>query len=73
MVIRYATLAALAAVSIWALITVGASHGQWLLAGTDEAQGQGDTALWLLAAIAATAMGIKKAYFIWLAPPHRNA
>ena len=68
MVIRYATLAALAAVSIWALITVGASHGQWLLAGTDEAQGQGDTALWLLAAIAAL-MTFSLARFLVLGRP----
>ena len=36
MVIRYATLAALGAASIWAVITIGASEGQWLLADTGD-------------------------------------
>ena len=52
MVIRYATLAALGAASIWAVITIGASEGQWLLADTGLARGEGNIAYWLLAAIA---------------------
>lgn len=68
MVIRYATLAALAAVSIWALITVGASEGQLLLAGTDEAEGQRNSAFWLLAAIAAL-MTFSLARFLVLGRP----
>jgi len=52
MVIRYATLMALAAASIWALITVGASNGQWLLADAGEAGSGRGGAFWLLAAIA---------------------
>jgi hypothetical protein len=53
MVIRYAILAALAAISIWAVITVGASSGGWLVASTGQDGSQRDLALWLLAAIAA--------------------
>jgi hypothetical protein len=68
MVIRYATLAALGAVSIWAVITVGASEGQWLLAGTDEAEGQGNSAFWLLAAIAVL-MTCSLARFLFLGRP----
>jgi hypothetical protein len=52
MVIRYTILAALGAASIWALITVGASHGGWLLAGTGEAGSEPDFGFWLLAVVA---------------------
>ena len=52
MVIRYTALAALGAASIWALITVGASNGQWLLADAGQAGSGRGIAFWLLAAIA---------------------
>jgi hypothetical protein len=52
MVIRYVTLAALGAASIWALVTVGASNSEWLLADTGHAGSERDIVLWLLAAIA---------------------
>ncbi len=68
MVIRYATLAALGAVSIWAVITVGASEGQWLLAVSDEAEGRGNSAFWLLAAVAAL-MTFSLARFLVLGRP----
>ncbi len=53
MVIRYATLAAIAAASIWALLTVGASNGQSLLADTGQAGSEREIILLLLGAIAA--------------------
>lgn len=53
MVIRYAALAALGAASIWALIAVGASDGQWLLADAQELGGEQGIFLVLLAVIAA--------------------
>ena len=52
MVIRYVTLAALGAASIWALITVGASNGERLLADTGHTGSERDIALWLMGAIA---------------------
>lgn len=53
MVIRYATLAALGAASIWALVTVGASNGQWLLADAQAVGGEQGIFLAALAVIAA--------------------
>jgi hypothetical protein len=53
MVIRYATLAALAAASIWVLVTMGASNGQSLLADTGQAGNEREIVLVLLGAIAA--------------------
>jgi len=52
MVIRYVTLAVFGAGSIWALITVGASNSQWLLADTGHTGLERGIAFWLLAAIA---------------------
>ncbi len=52
MVIRYVTLAVFGAASIWALITVGASNSQWILADTGHTGSERDITLWLLAAIA---------------------
>ena len=52
MVIRYVTLALLGAASIWALITVGASNSETILADTGHAGSERDIVLWLLAAIA---------------------
>lgn len=53
MAIRYVTLAALGAASIWALLTAGASNREWLLADSGYAGSERDIAFWLLAAIAA--------------------
>jgi hypothetical protein len=53
MVIRYAALAALGAASIWALLTVGASNGQWLVADAEQVGGEQGLFLALLAVIAA--------------------
>jgi hypothetical protein len=53
MVIRYAALAALGAASIWALLTVGASNGQWLLADAEQVGGEQGLFFLLLAVIAA--------------------
>jgi hypothetical protein len=53
MVVRYATLAALAAAAIWALVTVGASNSELLLADTGQAGNQREVILVLLGAIAA--------------------
>ena len=53
MVIRYATLAALAAASIWVLVTVGASNGQSLLTDTGQAGNEREIVLVLLGAVAA--------------------
>jgi hypothetical protein len=53
MVMRYAALAALGAASIWALLTVGASNGQWVLADAQEVGGEHGIFLVLLAVIAA--------------------
>jgi hypothetical protein len=53
MVIRYAALAALGAASIWALLTVGASNGQWLVADAEQVGGEQGLFLLLLAVIAA--------------------
>jgi hypothetical protein len=53
MVIRYAALAALGAASIWALLTVGASNGQWLMADAEQVGGEHGLFLLLLAIIAA--------------------
>jgi hypothetical protein len=53
MVIRYAALAALGAASIWALLTVGASNGQWLLADAEQVGGEQGIFFLLLAVIAA--------------------
>lgn len=52
MVIRYATLAALGAASIWALITVGASNGQWLVADAEQVGGEQGVFLGVLAVVA---------------------
>ena len=69
MVTRYVTLTALAAVSIWALITVGASNGQWLLADAGETGSGQDAAFWLLAAIA-LAMAFSLGRFLILGRTH---
>jgi hypothetical protein len=53
MVIRYAALAALGAASIWGLVTVGASNGQWLLADAEQVGGEQGLFLGLLAVVAA--------------------
>ncbi len=53
MVVRYASLAALAAASIWALVTVGASNSELLLADTGQAGNEREIALVLLGGIAA--------------------
>jgi hypothetical protein len=53
MVIRYAALAALGAASIWALLTVGASNGQWLMADAEQVGGEHGLFFLLLAIIAA--------------------
>jgi hypothetical protein len=52
MVIRYATLAALGAASIWALVTVGASNGQWLVADAEQVGGEQGVFLGVLAVVA---------------------
>jgi hypothetical protein len=69
MVTRYATLTALAAVSIWALITVGASNGQWLLADAGQNESGRDASFWLLAAIA-LAMAFSLVRFLILGRTH---
>ena len=53
MVIRYATLAALGAASIWALLSVGTSNGQWLLADAEQVGGEQGIFFLLLAVVAA--------------------
>jgi hypothetical protein len=50
MVIRYAFLVALAASSVWAVITMSASRGQILL--VDVGQSGTNVSFWLLAAVA---------------------
>jgi hypothetical protein len=52
MVMRYAALAALGAASIWALLTVGASNGQWLVADAEQVGGEQGLFLMLLAVVA---------------------
>ena len=52
MVIRYAMLVALAAASVWAVVTASASNGQWLLVDAGQGASQSDVAFWLLACIA---------------------
>ena len=69
MVVRYATLAALAAASIWALLTVGASNGQSLLANTGQAGNEREIALLLLGSIAALMMFSLGRFLVLGRPP----
>jgi hypothetical protein len=73
MIMRYATLAALAAASIWAVINASASNGQWLLVDAGHtAAGPGgapnDVAFWLLAAVA-TLITLSLARFVFFGLP----
>jgi hypothetical protein len=52
MVMRYAALAALGTVSIWALLSVGASNGQWLVADAEQVGGEQGLFFLMLAVIA---------------------
>jgi hypothetical protein len=69
MVIRYAALAALGAASIWALLTVGASNGQWLVADAEQVGGEQGLFLVLLAAIAAVMMFSLGRFLVLGRPP----
>jgi TctA family transporter len=68
MVVRYTALAALAAASLWALLTVGASNGQSLLADTGQEGNEREIVLVLLGAIAA-AMTFSLGRFLVLGRP----
>jgi hypothetical protein len=52
MVMRYATLVAVGAASLWVVVTASANNGQWLLVDAGQGGSQADVAFWLLAAIA---------------------
>jgi hypothetical protein len=69
MVMRYTALAALGAASIWALLTVGASNGQWLVADAEQVGGEQGLFLVLLAAIAAVMMFSLGRFLVLGRPP----
>lgn len=69
MIVRYATLAALAAASLWVLLMVGASNGELLLADTGQAGNEREIVLVLLGAIAALMMFSLGRFLVLGRPP----